>query len=396
VALRRITVPDDRGIRDAVRRRLALLSGIEHPHLVRLHGVVTTADSVVLVLDRVPGGSLARRLADRGRLQPGQVVTLALPLAQALAAAHACGVVHGRVTPSAVLFATDGRPLLSDLGMSGLVAADTDAPGVADDVQGLAATCWWALVGTPAYDDAGARRRADVPLGAERLAAVLEPALGPDPARRPTLDALAASLWATAGVRSLRPAEPTRRLPPRSHRAPARRRRRGMAAISAIAAVALLVGIGLHSHLPRDRDQGQRSEPWSSPGGPATTTRWSAVLASLDRHRAQAFASASPRQLTAVYAPGSPAMVRDRSRLAEVAQSGLRVQGLRLRTRSVEVRRRAANRVVLRVVDILDAYALRAPDGSVVERRPARGPRTWSVTLVRAGDGWRIYDVVES
>jgi hypothetical protein len=89
-------------------------------------------------------------------------------------------------------------------------------------------------------------------------------------------------------------------------------------------------------------------------------------------------------------------MVRDRSRLTEVAQSGLRVQGLRLRTRSVEVRRRAANRVVLRVVDILDAYALRAPDGSVVERRPARGPRTWSVTLVRAGDGWRIYDVVES
>jgi hypothetical protein len=43
------------------------------------------------VLDHARGGSLAALLSRRGRLTPGEVVTIAAPLAQALAAAHAAG-----------------------------------------------------------------------------------------------------------------------------------------------------------------------------------------------------------------------------------------------------------------------------------------------------------------
>ena len=89
-----------------------MLAGVQHPHVVRLRGVHGVDDALVLVLDLAPGGSLARLLATRGTLSPGEVVTLGVPLAQALAAVHAQGLVHGDVTPANVLFAADGRPLL--------------------------------------------------------------------------------------------------------------------------------------------------------------------------------------------------------------------------------------------------------------------------------------------
>ncbi len=77
-----------------------------------------------------------------------------MPLAQALASVHAQGLVHGDVTPANVLFAADGRPMLSDLGISRLLgspAAEVGgtggyldpavvagaAPGPASDVHGL-------------------------------------------------------------------------------------------------------------------------------------------------------------------------------------------------------------------------------------------------------------------
>ena len=147
--------------RDRLRREAAVLAGVDHPHVARLLAVHGDGDDVVLVLDLAAGGSLARLLATRGRLSPGEVVTVGVPLAEALAAVHAQGLLHGDVTPGNVLFTADGRPVLSDLGVSRLlgVAAEAQqpvhgtsgylapevvaggAPGPAADVHGLAATC---------------------------------------------------------------------------------------------------------------------------------------------------------------------------------------------------------------------------------------------------------------
>ncbi len=165
VALKRLRPGADLGARHRLRREAAALAGVDHPHVVRLRTVVGDGDGLVLVLDLASGGSLARLLATRRRLQPGEVVTLAVPLAQALAAVHVQGLVHGDVTPANVLFDGDGRPLLSDLGVARLLGAGPGAPhgtrgfldpavlagatpGPASDVHGLAATCLAALSGT--------------------------------------------------------------------------------------------------------------------------------------------------------------------------------------------------------------------------------------------------------
>jgi hypothetical protein len=125
----------------------------------------------------------------------------------------------------------------------------------------------------------------------------------------------------------------------------------------------------------------------------AVSGRWRPVLVALDARRASAYAASSPRRLADVYATDAPALRRDRARLAELAATGLHVERLHLRTRSVRVVTSTRRRVVLAVVDVLEPYAVRTARGALVAARPGRGAASWRVTLVRERTGWRVYDV---
>src|SRR4051812_11791545 len=102
VALKRVRGGDDPPARDRLRDEAAVLAAFTHDHVVRLRRVVGDGDGSVLVLDHAGGGSLAAILATGRRLEPGEVVTTAAPLAEALAAAHHRGLVHGDVSPANV------------------------------------------------------------------------------------------------------------------------------------------------------------------------------------------------------------------------------------------------------------------------------------------------------
>jgi serine/threonine protein kinase len=151
---------------ERLAREIALLRRVDHPHVVRLRRVLDLPDgSRAMVLDHAAGGSLTELVRARGPLQPGEVVTLLIALARALADLHAGGIVHGDLAPGNVLFAGDGRPLLSDLGLGAVLGADQDpadwaTPGFADpaglpagdparDIWGLGAVAWFALTGHP-------------------------------------------------------------------------------------------------------------------------------------------------------------------------------------------------------------------------------------------------------
>jgi eukaryotic-like serine/threonine-protein kinase len=464
VALKRLRPGADLAARDRLRREAAVLAGIDHPHVVRLRSVHGDGDALVLVLDLAPGGSLARLLATRRRLAPGEVVTVAVPLAQALAAVHAQGLVHGDVTPANVLFAADGRPLLSDLGVASLLGAGAGevagtrgyldpellaggAPGPASDVHGLAATCLAALTGLPPYDGQG--RRVEPPAGTHPgLRAALEPALARHPADRPTAEALAVAVFDAAAAEPVRfdravagrpggrigapltgPAVapvthqvrpgPRPAQEPAAGRPPGRRgllvrwpvaaavgalRGRGRAAVGVVcagAAVALAAVTGIAwagaDEVPRPAGVGHRADPQVSPRpgpGPGRAPGWAGTLARLDLVRSAAFARGDPGQLGAVYAPGAPALRRDQQVLGRLAAAGLRAQGLRLSPTSVTVVGRSAGRVRLAVTDLMPAYWLVDEGGTVVEQRPGRATRSWTVLLARAGGQWRVYDVV--
>jgi hypothetical protein len=404
VMLRRLAVNDDVATHDRVRRAAARLVGLQHPHFVALRGVLSVEGAVVLVHDQVLGVGLDQVLAEHGPLDEAEVVTLAVPIAQALAAVHAAGLVHGRVSPSSVLRSDDGRPMLADTGVAALIDGRDRSTGSSDDVRDLALTCRIAL---------GPAARAGP------LAAVLQAAADDDAARRPSASDFAAAVFATSPATPIhrvssgsgRPTQPTKPQPetlvrrrPRSHRrtsrgSPRRAYRRWAAVLVGVgaAAAAALCGLawaGVDPGAPGSSVAAREHQ--STYDDAAAAGRWGLVLAALDVRRASAFATVSPGRLETVYAVGSPALRRDRALLADLATAGLHVERLRLRPRSVRVVVSSSTRVVLDVVDALDPYDVRTGRGALVDARPGRGAATWRVTLVREGSGWRVYDVAAS
>jgi serine/threonine protein kinase len=99
-------------------REVAALRALDHPNLVRhVADGVTPEGAPWLAMERIQGETLEARLA-RGPLPLGQAISLARQLAAGLAEAHRRGIVHRDVKPANVLWAPDGRIVLTDFGLA--------------------------------------------------------------------------------------------------------------------------------------------------------------------------------------------------------------------------------------------------------------------------------------
>ncbi|MCK6056248.1 serine/threonine-protein kinase [Micrococcus luteus] len=230
-------VEDGRGVRAALKvpragaapdalAAEAQAGRVAHPHLLRVLGVVETDRGLGVLTEHRAAGTLQDMVQRVGPLSPGQAVTVLVPIAQALACLHREGVVHGDVSPANVLFGVDGSPALADLGVARVVGGASGAgatPGFAapealaavqgagaepeaspavgapSDVHAWAALGWYALTGR-APGAAGHRAPLPVlvPEASPELALLLDAALSPDPAARPSAEEAAAAVYATA------------------------------------------------------------------------------------------------------------------------------------------------------------------------------------------------------
>ena len=220
VALRWLPQPADIDDRGRLLAAAEALTGFSHPHQLRVRAVVSAVRDLVLVCDLARGGSLADLLDRRGPLEPGEAVTVLVPLAQVLAALHADGVAVGGVGEQDVLLTEDGRPLLGDVGLDTLQAAATGAapssPDAADDVRGLAALAERLLLSRsavappdPERDSAGAAEDGAASGTLDRAArqaviAVTRPALDSRPEHRPSAAELGDALLAACSPIPLR------------------------------------------------------------------------------------------------------------------------------------------------------------------------------------------------
>ncbi|WP_242423742.1 protein kinase [Frankia sp. EI5c] len=183
VTVRHVRLPADPLLRAEAAEEILRLIEVRHPHLVAVTDVVRTPDGLAVVAEPVDGAvSLSRLLAARGRLDPGEVVTIGLPVAQALAAAHAAGLVHGELTALDILLEPNGRPMLTG---TALAALTDPAASAADDVRDLADLLL------------GAMRQATGP-DAAAVAVAVAMALIDEPLRRPSAAELAAGLARSA------------------------------------------------------------------------------------------------------------------------------------------------------------------------------------------------------
>ena len=93
------------------------MATMTHPAVAQIHGVESWRGRPFLVVEFLAGGTLEDRLRD-GPLAPSQAVSVVARLADALAALHKKGFLHGDVKPSNIGFTSEGSPKLLDFGLA--------------------------------------------------------------------------------------------------------------------------------------------------------------------------------------------------------------------------------------------------------------------------------------
>lgn len=114
---------------DELRRRFLrecrITAALDHPGLVTVFDAGEEAGELYLVMQRIPGLSLADLLAEEAPCPVGWAVAVAAQICAALAVVHAVPVVHRDLKPSNVMVREDGRVVVLDLGIA--TALDVDA-----------------------------------------------------------------------------------------------------------------------------------------------------------------------------------------------------------------------------------------------------------------------------
>jgi hypothetical protein len=125
--------------KERFRREAVAVARLKHPHIIEIYDYSDASlDTTYIVTELVEGESLAQVL-ERGPLRPPEAaLAFARPIADALRAAHAGGVIHRDLKPENILVDQTGTLKLTDFGIARIL-----------DNQSLTMT--GALLGSPAF-----------------------------------------------------------------------------------------------------------------------------------------------------------------------------------------------------------------------------------------------------
>lgn len=129
---------EQRVILQRFRREAEVCRRLAHPNIVRVYDLHEDGDRCFISMERVQGATLAERLHAFGPPRRNERIGIIRGLCEALAFAHAKGVVHRDLKPQNVMIDANGTPRLLDFGLARV-----------ESVAGL--TSHSVLLGTPDY-----------------------------------------------------------------------------------------------------------------------------------------------------------------------------------------------------------------------------------------------------
>ncbi len=125
-------------------------SAINHPAIAQVYEIEEEGDLVYIVMEYVDG-STVRKLVAGGELDIASAIEVGIQVGDALARAHAAGIVHRDIKSDNIMVSRDGHPKILDFGLAKLSDPVTPAPGDASMMETLAKTQAGTIVGTFAY-----------------------------------------------------------------------------------------------------------------------------------------------------------------------------------------------------------------------------------------------------
>jgi serine/threonine-protein kinase len=167
---------------ESLIREARAAAAIEHPNAVTVYEVNQAGDVCYVAMELLEGGSLRDLVRAAGPMDLTRACLLCAEAAEALAAAHAAGVVHRDVKPANLMLSRSGRCKVVDFGLARLdeagaaaAAAVNGAENVgtpqfiapeilqgaaaspASDVYSLGGTLFYLLTGRPPFEARSAR-----------------------------------------------------------------------------------------------------------------------------------------------------------------------------------------------------------------------------------------------
>jgi serine/threonine-protein kinase len=121
------------------RREARSSASLSHPNVVAVYDQGDDDGTIFLAMEYVPGQTLRDVLRDEGLLSPRAALDVLGPVLQALAEAHAKGLIHRDVKPENVIINDNGTVKVADFGLARAVTSQT-----VTSTQGV-------LLGTVAY-----------------------------------------------------------------------------------------------------------------------------------------------------------------------------------------------------------------------------------------------------
>jgi serine/threonine protein kinase len=136
-----------------------MLASLNHPNIAAIHRLEQSGDTVALVMEYVPGETLADRVLREGAVPLDESLDITKQICEALERAHEKSIIHRDLKPANVKVTPEGHVKVLDFGLAKAFAADsadsvpdsqapTLPPGASPTIpisSGCGVSNWWVV-----------------------------------------------------------------------------------------------------------------------------------------------------------------------------------------------------------------------------------------------------------
>src|SRR5579864_1007315 len=140
----------DRHAVERFQREAHAASALNHPHICTIHDIDEHEGRPFIVMEYLEGTTLKHRIDGRP-MEAEEIVELGIQIADALAAAHAKGIIHRDIKPANIFIVQSGGAKVLDFGLAKMAPKSLrigEAVGVSSDATAIASSEFLTSPGT--------------------------------------------------------------------------------------------------------------------------------------------------------------------------------------------------------------------------------------------------------